>query len=86
MVDFFIMNHYVYIVETSEKTFYTGYTNDVQKRINAHNNGTGAKYTRSRLPVKLVYTEELPTKGEALKREYQIKQLSKEEKRKLISK
>ena len=72
--------YYVYLVECRDKSLYCGITNDLEKRIEKHNNGTGAKYTRSRRPVKLVYVEEYPTKSLALKREYQIKQMSREQK------
>jgi predicted GIY-YIG superfamily endonuclease len=74
----------VYILECSDGTFYTGVTNNLQKRINLHNAGKGAKYTRSRLPVKVIYQEDAPEKSEALKREYMIKQLSREQKIKLM--
>lgn len=77
--------NYVYIVECSDGTFYTGWTTDVQKRIQRHNQGKGAKYTRWRHPVKLIYIEEFETKKEATKREYEIKQLSKKEKIKLVN-
>ena len=79
------MNHYVYILECSDTSLYTGYTNHLEKRINVHNSGKGAKYTRGRLPVKLVYSEIYSTKSQALKREYEIKQLSRNEKNKLIN-
>lgn len=75
---------YIYILECSDNTLYTGYTNDINKRLEVHNNKLGAKYTRGRTPVKLVYSEEFESKSEALKREYQIKQLSREEKFKLF--
>ena len=75
---------YVYMLRCSDRTLYTGITNDLSARIRAHNAGTGAKYTRGRGPVELVYTEELPTHGEALRREYAIKQLKKEQKLALI--
>ena len=75
---------YVYMLRCSDRTLYTGITNDLSARIRAHNAGTGAKYTRGRGPVELVYTEELPTHGEALRREYTIKQLKKELKLALI--
>lgn len=71
---------YVYIVECKDRTLYTGWTKDINKRINEHNKGKGSKYTRSRLPVTLRYFEELETKVQALKREYQIKQLSRKDK------
>ena len=79
------MKHYCYLVKTSEDTLYCGYTNDLNKRIAAHNNGKGAKYTKTRLPVKLVYSEEFDNKSEAMKREWQIKQLTRKEKLKLIN-
>ena len=74
------MSAFVYIVECRDGTFYTGWTNDIEKRINAHNSGCGAKYTRSRTPVTLVYKEEFKTKNEALAREAAIKRMSREEK------
>lgn len=77
---------YVYIVECSDSTLYTGYTNDPVRRIEEHNSGDGAKYTRGRGPVKLVYLEEFSGKSEAMKREYEIKQLSRSDKLELISK
>ena len=77
------MSHFVYIVQCSDDTLYTGYSVDVDKRIEVHNSGKGAKYTRSRLPVKLVYWKEFETKSEALKWEYKIKQLSRKKKLKL---
>ena len=77
------MNHFVYIVLCSDKTLYTGYTTDVYKRIETHNKGKGAKYTKSRRPVIVVYIESFETKSEAMKREYAIKQLSRAEKIKL---
>ena len=78
------MKHYVYLVRCRDGSLYCGYTTDVEKRVQTHNRGEGAKYTKSRLPVTLVYTEELSTKSEALKREYAIKQLRREDKLKLI--
>ena len=79
------MSHYIYIVKCSDGTLYTGYTNDLQKRINAHNNGTGAKYTKTRRPVELVYSEEFETKTEAMSREWHIKHdMSREEKLRMI--
>lgn len=77
-------NHYVYILRCADDTLYTGWTTDVQKRLEVHNSGKGAKYTRSRLPVELVYTEEFDDKSEAQKREYAIKQLTRTEKEALI--
>ncbi len=81
------MKNYTYILECADHTLYTGWTNDLQKRLEAHNSGNGAKYTRpaSRRPVRLVYSESFDTKEEAMKREYQIKQMTRPEKEKLIS-
>ena len=62
----------VYILECNDGTLYTGWTNDIDKRFKAHNDGKGAKYTKGRRPLKLVYLEELETKSEALKRENKI--------------
>lgn len=78
--------NYTYIVECKDKTLYTGWTNHLQKRIKTHNDGKGAKYTRSRLPVRLVYYEVYETKQEAMRREYEIKQLTRKQKKKLIEK
>lgn len=76
---------YVYILECADKTLYTGYTNNLEKRLKAHNEGKGAKYTKNRLPVKLVYYEEFDDKKEAMSREWHIKhRLTREEKIKLI--
>lgn len=76
--------HYIYIVECHDGTYYTGYTNDIKKRIKAHNEGKGAKYTSGRTPVILRYKESYETKSEALKREYAIKQLTRLEKQSLF--
>lgn len=76
--------YYTYILECGDKTYYTGYTSNIEKRIKTHNEGKGAKYTRCRLPVKLIYKEGLETKSEAMKREYAIKQLSRKQKELLI--
>lgn len=80
------MANYTYILKCIDETLYCGWTNDLEKRLKAHNSGKGAKYTRSRLPVTLVYYEEFETAKEAQKREYQIKNLSRKEKLKLIEK
>lgn len=74
----------VYILECNDGTLYTGWTNDIDKRFKAHNDGKGAKYTKGRRPLKLVYLEELETKSEALKRENEIKKMTKDKKRQLI--
>ena len=76
--------NYTYIVKCADSTLYTGWTNDLDKRIKAHNSGKGAKYTKTRRPVKLVYYEEHETKNEAMSREYAIKQLTRKEKENLI--
>ena len=76
--------NYTYIVQCSDGTYYTGWTNDLEKRIKSHNAGTGAKYTRPRLPVTLVYYETFATKQEAMRREYAIKQLNRQQKDSLI--
>lgn len=78
------MKNYVYILECSDGSLYTGWTNDLEKRIEKHNSGEGAKYTRGRTPCKLVYFEECETKIEATKREFAIKKLTRNEKMKLI--
>ncbi len=74
----------VYIVECADHTLYTGWTNDIEKRIRSHNSGRGAKYTRGRLPVTLVYLESFETKEEAMSREFFIKELKRSDKEKLI--
>ena len=76
--------NYVYILRCADGTLYTGWTNDLPRRIQAHNDGTGGKYTRSRRPVELVYHEEYQDKQQAQQREYAIKQLSRKEKERLI--
>ena len=75
---------YVYIVECSDKTLYTGISNDVPKRISKHNSGKGAKYTKKRLPVTLKWVKRLDNKSQAAKEEYKIKKLRRKEKLKLI--
>lgn len=76
--------NYTYIVKCQDGTLYTGWTNDLEKRIKAHNDGKGAKYTKTRRPVTLVYYETFRTKEEAMKREYAIKQLGRAKKEELI--
>lgn len=78
------MENYIYIVECKDHTYYTGWTNHLEERIVAHNQGLGAKYTKSRTPVHLVYHESYKTKQEAQRREYAIKRLSRKEKEALI--
>ena len=76
--------YYVYLLRCGDETLYTGYTNDLKRRLTAHNAGKGAKYTRSRLPVDLVYSENFSNKSSALRRECAIKRLSRAEKLSLI--
>ena len=79
------MAFYCYIVKCQDGTFYTGWTKDPQRRIKVHNAGRGARYTRSRRPVQLVYLEELTDHVSALKRELTIKKMNRNAKIKLIS-
>lgn len=76
--------HYTYLVECKDGTFYIGYTNNLKKRMQAHNTGKGAKYTRGRFPVILRYYEEYETKTEAMRREYELKKLTRRQKEILI--
>ena len=77
--------NYTYIVKCADGTLYTGWTNHLEERIRTHNSGKGAKYTRSRLPVELVYYEEYESKIDAMKREYAIKHLTRAQKEALIN-
>ena len=77
--------NYTYILECGDGSLYTGWTNQLEKRVKQHKAGRGAKYTRTHLPVKLVYFECFPTKEEAMSREWAIKQLSRRDKLKLIA-
>jgi len=77
-------NHYVYVVECNDGTYYTGYTTDVERRITEHNDGTGARYTRGRRPVELVHVESFDTQSDAMQREYAIKQLRRSAKETLV--
>ena len=74
-----------YILRCSDQTLYTGWTNNIEKRLKAHNKGKGGKYTRTRIPVKLVYLEAHETKQEAMSREAQIKRLTRTQKEVLIA-
>ena len=78
--------NYTYVVKCNDGTLYTGWTNNLEKRMKDHNDGKGAKYTKARLPVELVYYETFETKEEAMSREYAIKRLSRREKEELIGK
>ena len=75
---------YLYVLRCGDGTLYTGITTDVERRLEAHRQGRGAKYTRGREPLELAYQEECGTHSEALKREYAVKQLTREEKEDLI--
>lgn len=79
------MKNYVYILSCADGTFYTGWTTHLEERVNIHNQGKGAKYTRSRRPVKLLYWEEYSDRGEALRREAAIKKMSRKQKEELIN-
>jgi putative endonuclease len=78
------MSCYCYILECADGTYYTGWTTDPQRRVLQHNKGIGARYTRVRIPVKLVYIEPQPDRSTAMKREKAIKTLSRKQKSKLI--
>lgn len=78
------MTNYTYILKCDDGSFYTGWTNNLEKRIKDHNEGRGAKYTKSRRPVTLAYYETFATKEEAMRREYAIKQLSRKQKESLM--
>ena len=76
-------SNFIYILQCADGTLYTGWTTDLENRINAHNSGSGAKYTRGRGPVRLLYSEVFETKGEALKREKEIQKMTRVRKLKL---
>ncbi|MGD0611178.1 MAG: GIY-YIG nuclease family protein [Anaerolineales bacterium] len=78
------MTSFCYILECADGSYYTGWSNDPERRLRVHNAGRGARYTRSRRPVRLVYVEELPDRASAMRRERQIKGLTKKQKEKLI--
>ena len=78
------MSAFVYMVECADKTLYTGWTTDVERRLKAHNAGRGAKYTRERGPVRLVYIEEVADRRAAMKRELEIKRMARAKKLQLI--
>lgn len=75
---------FVYIMQCSDGSYYTGWTTDIERRLQEHNLGTASKYTRGRRPVKCVYHEELPSKNDALKRELKIKNMTRAQKERLI--
>lgn len=76
--------NYTYILKCKDGTYYTGWTNNLEKRLKDHNEGRGAKYTKTRLPVSLIYYEEFQTKEEAMSREYAIKHMTRKEKEKIM--
>ncbi len=78
------MDWSVYILRCSDGSYYVGYSKDAEKRLETHNAGKGAKYTRSRLPCEMVYTEKFASKNEAMSREYQVKKLNRTRKQALI--
>ncbi|WNB92048.1 GIY-YIG nuclease family protein [Bacillus sp. NEB1478] len=78
-------NHFVYILECKDGTYYTGYTNEITQRLRKHEDGKGAKYTRGRGPFRLVYQESFPTKTEAMKAEFAIKKLNRSAKERIIN-
>ena len=75
--------HYTYMLKCKDGTYYTGYTNDLEKRVKAHNEGKGAKYTKGRGPVELIYYEEYEEKSIAMRREWEIKKLTRSQKEEL---
>ena len=79
-----MQENYTYIIRCKDNSLYVGWTNNLEKRMKAHNDGKGAKYTKPRRPVELVYYEVFSTKQEAMSREYHLKKLSHKEKEKLI--
>jgi len=78
------VSHWVYVLRCADDTLYTGYTTDVSRRVAEHNAGDGARYTRGRTPVSVVHTERYDSRSAALSREYEIKQLSRAEKERLV--
>ncbi len=76
--------HYVYVLECADGSFYTGYTTDVQRRLAEHNDGEGAKYTRGRTPVELIYKESHASRSAAMSREAEIKGFSRDRKERLV--
>jgi putative endonuclease len=76
--------HYVYVLECSDGSFYTGYTTDVERRVTEHDAGDGAKYTRGRTPVELVHVEQYDSKSAAMSREYELKQFTRTQKERVV--
>jgi putative endonuclease len=80
-----VSDHYVYVIECVDGTYYTGYTTDVDRRVDEHDAGDGAKYTRGRTPVDLVHVETYDSQSSAMSREHEIKSLSRREKERLVA-
>lgn len=76
--------HVVYVLECADGSLYTGYTTDLERRVDEHNRGVGAKYTRGRTPVEVVHSERYESKSAAMSREYAIKQLTRAQKERLV--
>lgn len=83
---FMSSEYYIYIAKCSDDTLYTGYCSSLKEREKTHNEGKGAKYTRNRTPIRIVYSEKFKTKSKAMKREIEIKRLTRKEKQALIKK
>jgi putative endonuclease len=79
-----VTDHYVYVLECADGTFYTGYTTDVNRRVREHDAGEGAKYTRGRTPVSVVHVETFDSRSAAMAREHEIKSLSRAQKERLV--
>jgi len=77
---------FLYVLECSDGSFYTGITTDLEKRIQEHRSGKGSKYVRAKLPAQLIYREQLETKSQALKREIEVKRLTRIQKEQLVGK
>ncbi|ALC88477.1 endonuclease [Bacillus sp. FJAT-18017] len=78
-------NHYFYVLSCRDGSFYGGYTNNLARRVQLHNQGKGAKYTRARVPVTLLFAKSFPTKTEAMQAEYRFKQLSRQKKEEFLA-
>ena len=78
------MDHAVYVLECGDGSLYTGYTTDLERRLREHERGDGAKYTRGRTPLEVVHVERYDSRSAAMSREYEIKQLSRAEKKQLV--
>jgi len=79
-------NHFFYVLECKDDSYYAGYTNDLEKRVRVHNEGKGAKYTRAKRPVRCIYHEVFETKRQAMQAEYRFKQLTREAKKQYMAK